>query len=250
MALRRVFVDEIRGGAAVVNGDRAHHLARVVRLRVGESVEITDRQQLFLAKVKSAEGRRVEFEVIERLETPARSFPIVLQMSIFKFARLEWIIEKAAELGVQSIVPVWAAHSEPGLVRAAAKRHARWQKIAEEAAQQSRRLTAPEVEGPASFQEAVASAKGPLRLLLDSDSRPLKDLLAAATVGAAAVGPSNDPAYLLVGPEGGWTDTEREQARAAGYECASLGAGILRAETAALSALSILIHLLPQPSPR
>jgi 16S rRNA (uracil1498-N3)-methyltransferase len=244
MALRRVFVETIRGDAAVVEGARAHHLARVVRLRPGESVEITDGQQLVLAEVKSAKGGQVEFAVLKRLETPASPFPIVLQMSIFKFARLEWIIEKASELGVRSIVPVAAGFSEGGLVRAASKRHDRWRKIAEEAAQQSRRLNAPEVEQPVSFQEALESARGPLRLFLDTGSRPLKDMRGGTENEA-----SDDPAYLLVGPEGGWMDTEREQARGAGYESVALGAGILRAETAAIAAVSILSHLLaPQPA--
>lgn len=82
-------------------------------------------------------------------------------------------------------------------------------------------------------------SKGSLRLFLDTESRLLKDLL-----GATASQASNDSVYLLVGPEGGWTDAERQQARAAGYESAGLGTGILRAETAALGALSILSHLL------
>lgn len=245
MALRRVFVEWIRGDAAGVGGSRAHHLARVARLRAGEAVEITDQQQLFLATVKTAGARHVEFKIVERLAAPAPPFPIVLQAAIFKFARFEWIIEKAAELGVRSIVPVAAGLSEGGLVQAAAKRRPRWQKIAEEGAQQSRRLASPPVEQILSFEQAIASAKGPLRLLLDSDSTPLKDLLSLTTTFDPEI-----PAYLLVGPEGGWTDSERDQARAAGYKPAGLGSSILRAETAALSALAVVTHLLPrQPAP-
>ena len=176
MALRRVFVEWIRENAAGVRGPRAHHLARVARLRKGEPVEITDHHQLFFAKVKSAANDQVEFEIVERLAVPPQPFPIVLQVAIFKFARLEWAIEKAVELGVESIVPVVAGCSERGLVQAAVKRCERWQKIAEEAAQQSRRLFAPEVQEPVSFEAAIAASAGPLRFFLDSDSTPLKDL--------------------------------------------------------------------------
>jgi 16S rRNA (uracil1498-N3)-methyltransferase len=250
MALRRIFVDWIRDGAAGVGGSRAHHLARVARLRAGEAVEITDQRELFLATVKTTAAGQVEFAVVEQLAAPAPPFPVVLQAAIFKFPRFEWIIEKAAELGVQRIVPIAAGFSERGLVQAAAKRRARWQKIAEEAAQQSRRLASPPVEEVCSLEQAIAGAAGPLRLFLDSNSPPLADLLRAATAAdAAALGEHcvGTPAYLLVGPEGGWTDSERERARAGGYQAAGLGSGILRAETAALAALAIVTHLLPAP---
>jgi 16S rRNA (uracil1498-N3)-methyltransferase len=242
MALRRVFVEWIRDDVAGVDGARAHHLGRVARLRPGELVEISDHQQLFLAKVKSVGGRRLEFEIVEPLPTPARPFPIVLQTSIFQFARFEWIIEKASELGIRSIVPVAAAFSERGLVKAARNRRLRWQRIAEEAAQQARRFAPPTVQEPASFEEAIEAAAGPLRLFLDSDATLLKDLL-----GSPQGDIGQDAAFLLVGPEGGWTDVERQQAQAAGYRSAGLGTGILRAETAALTAVAITAHLLAQP---
>lgn len=243
MALRRVFIEWMRDGVAGVSGARAHHLSRVARLRTGETVEITDQEKLFLAKVKSTGARRVEFDIVEPLPVPSRPFPIVLQASIFQFARFEWIVEKAAELGVHTIVPVAAAYSERGLVKAARKRRLRWLKIAEEGAQQSRRLAAPAVDEPVAFEEAILAGAGPLRLFLDSDSTPLKDLLASAE---GKIG--DHPAYILVGPEGGWTDEERQQAQSAGYRSAGLGIGILRAETAALTALAIASHILGQRS--
>lgn len=241
MALRRVFVEWMRDDAAGVSGARAHHLARVARLRTGETVEITDQEKLFLAKVKSASARRVEFDIVEPLPVPPQPFPIVLQASIFQFARFEWIIEKSTELGVSRIVPVIAGYSERGLVKASRKRRLRWQKIADEGAQQARRLAAPTVDEPVSFEDAIQSSAGPLRLFLDSGSPPLKDLLVAPDRKTG-----DQPAYLLVGPEGGWTDEERHQAKAVGYRSAGLGTGILRAETAALTALAIASHLLGQ----
>jgi 16S rRNA (uracil1498-N3)-methyltransferase len=241
MALRRIFVDWIRSDAAGVGGSRAHHLARVARLRAGETVEVTDQRQLFLAAVKSAGADQIEFEIIERLAAPAAPFPLVLQAAIFKFARFEWIIEKASELGVSRIVPVAAGLSERGLVQGAVKRLSRWRKIAEEAAQQSRRLSAPSVEEIHSFEQAIAAANGPLRLFLDSDAVPLKDVLSGIPKAGAGTA-----AYLLVGPEGGWTDAERVRARRAGYQPAALGSGILRAETAALAVIAIATHMLPR----
>jgi 16S rRNA (uracil1498-N3)-methyltransferase len=241
MALRRIFVEWIRDDVAGVEGARAHHLGRVARLRTGELVEVSDHERLFLAKVKSTGGRRVEFDIVEPLPTPARPFPIVLQASIFQFARFEWIIEKASEMGIRSIVPVASGFSERGLVTAARKRRLRWERIGEEAAQQARRFAPPAVEEPTPFEEAIGAAAGPLRLFLDSDSTLLKDLLAAPLENVTKA-----PAFLLVGPEGGWTDVERQQAQAAGYRSAGLGTGILRAETAALAAVAITTHILAQ----
>jgi 16S rRNA (uracil1498-N3)-methyltransferase len=239
MALRRVFVDWIRGDAAGVGGARAHHLTHVARLRTGERVEISDQRQLYVASVKTAGAEQVEFAILERLAAPAPPFPIVLQAAIFQFARFEWMLEKTSELGVGTIVPVATALSEKGLIQAAAKRVSRWRKIAEEAAQQSRRLSAPAVEDIQSFEQAIRFGRGPLRLLLDNDASALKHVLSGVPTGEEGYS-----AYLLVGPEGGWTDSERERARAAGYTPVGLGTGILRAETAALTAVAIAAHLL------
>jgi 16S rRNA (uracil1498-N3)-methyltransferase len=213
-------------------------------LRPGEQVEISDGKHAFLAQVKKAGAGQVELEVLGKLPVAAQPFPVILQVALFKFPRLEWLIEKATELGAASIVPVEATLSDRGLVHAAAKRRERWERIAEEAAQQSRRLAAPPVESAVSFDQAVATAQGPLRFLLDRDGELLKNSSALHQAGAD----SACRAYLLVGPEGGWTPAEREHAIAAGYQIAALGATILRAETAAAAALAILTHLLPQRS--
>jgi 16S rRNA U1498 N3-methylase RsmE len=104
---------------------------------------------------------------------------------------------------------------------------------------------ASKIPKPGTSEEAIGAAAGPLRLFLDSDSTLLKDLLASPQENA-----TKDPAFLLVGPEGGWTDVERQQAQAAGYRSASLGTGILRAETAALTAVAITTHILAQQPSR
>ncbi len=242
MALRRVFVESIRGTRAKVRSARAHHLRRVVRLRVGELVEISDRERLFLAAVSRSTGEEVEFEIRESLAQPASAPSIVLMMAVIKFARLEWTIEKATELGVSSIVPVAAARCEARLIRAAGKRHERWLRIAEEAAQQSRRLAPPSIEPPVPLREALPKHDAQLAIILDTDCPPLKD--AATSFQRETKRAQLESAVLLVGPEGGWTDAEREAGHIAGYQPASLGNLILRSETAAITALGVLGHLL------
>ena len=149
MALRRIFVESISNGSAVVAGPKAHHLHRVARLRPGEIVEVSDSRQAFVAEVKRSRAGEVEFSIREPIETPRPTARIAAGLAICKFARLELAMEKATELGVTSIVPLAAARSDKGLVQGASKRHERWERIAEEAAGQSRRLAPPVVEAPA-----------------------------------------------------------------------------------------------------
>jgi 16S rRNA (uracil1498-N3)-methyltransferase len=245
MAQRRVFVSSVLDRAASVEGPRARHLARVVRLRPGEQVEISDGQTLHLAKVAAAAESRVEFEILGELPAPEPGPAVTLQVAIFKFPRLEWLIEKATELGVESIVPVAAELSEKGLVQAAGKRVERWRRIAEEAALQSRRMAPPQIHEPLSFDELVANpTQAGCKLVLDTEAPPL-----AEQVGKQAAVPGQQPrASLLVGPEGGWTGRERRAAVEAGYTSVGLGPLVLRAETAAIAGLAILMHLLRRRS--
>src|SRR5205814_315828 len=106
-------------------------------------------------RIASIADARVEFDLGEEL--PAAALPnITVAISIFKFDRLEWAIEKITELGVASIVPVIARRSEPHLASAALKRVERWQRIAREASQQSRRVSVPEISAPQKLSEIVA----------------------------------------------------------------------------------------------
>ena len=242
MALRRVFVESIRGARARVRGPRAHHLRRVVRLRVGELVEISDRERLFLAAVSRSTGEEVEFEIRESLAQPASAPSIVLMMAVIKFTRLEWTIEKATELGVSSIVPVAADRCEARLIQAAGQRRERWLRIAEEAAQQSRRLAPPSIEPPMPLLEAFPKHDTQLAIILDTDCPPLRKAVAEFQMKTQPT--QLNSAVLLVGPEGGWTDAERAAAHSAGYRRASLGNLILRSETAAITSVGVLSQIL------
>jgi len=227
---RRFFVDEVRNGQAELNGDDARHLTRVLRVEPGQRYEISDNRNVYLAEIETARKERVIFRTLEKIEAPPELLRIVLYAALFKFDRFEWMIEKVTELGVAEIVPVETIRSERGLERAARKRVDRWRRIAVEASQQSRRAHLPEVHAPISFKEAL-SRPAEARYVLDEapGGMPL----------ARAVSPSAGAA-LLIGPEGGWTDEEREAFVASGWTRVSLGPLILRAETAAIAALAIV----------
>jgi 16S rRNA (uracil1498-N3)-methyltransferase len=234
MARRRFFVDEVRRGEAALDGDDAEHLTRVLRAEVGQQFEICDGARLYLSEIVEARKHSVRFRVLEELPAVEPAVRLSLLMSLIKFERFEWVVEKATELGVETIVPVQAERSDKGLELAARKRVERWRKIARAAGQQSHRVRLPEISPPVGLARALAF-EGRRIYLEEAPGSPL--LLKAVSKPNAG-----EAAAILVGPEGGWTDRERSQLVAASWEPVSLGPQILRAETAAIAAVAVLSH--------
>ncbi|MDX1984926.1 MAG: RsmE family RNA methyltransferase [Bryobacteraceae bacterium] len=233
MARRLFFVDGVHSGRAELTGGDAAHLTRVLRVEPGERYEISDNQRRYLAEVESARKSLVVFRVLETLPSPAPLLHLHLLAALVKFDRFEWVLEKAAELGVESITPVIAGRSEKGLDQAAPKRSERWKRILLESSQQCRRTTLPVLNPATTF--AGALAQDGLRLLLDEEATmPVLHALPAARH-------ATDGVFLLVGPEGGWTGQERQSAREALWQPVSLGPNILRAETAAAAAMAVIV---------
>jgi 16S rRNA (uracil1498-N3)-methyltransferase len=235
MARRRFFVDTFSNGLAELHGEDARHLTRVLRVEPGQRYEISDNQAVYLAEIAEARGERVVFRVIEPVAAPDPVVSITLLASIIKFDRFEWIVEKATELGVARIVPVAATRTEKGLFDASGKRTERWLRIAREASQQSRRVQMPEIPPAVRFERALAEIAD-YRCFLDELATP--SLLSTLPAERTAA----DRIAVLLGPEGGWTDAERQLAAASGWGAASLGPQILRTETAAVAALAILTN--------
>src|ERR1700722_11926643 len=119
MARRRFFVEEVRRGEAELQGEDAEHLTRVLRAETGQQYEICDGARLFLGEIVEARRRSGRFRIVEELAASEPELRIALLMSLIKFERFEWVVEKATELGVEKIVPVQAERSEHGLELAA-----------------------------------------------------------------------------------------------------------------------------------
>ncbi|MBS1857483.1 MAG: 16S rRNA (uracil(1498)-N(3))-methyltransferase [Acidobacteria bacterium] len=232
MARRRFFVDEIRSGSAELRGDEARHLTRVLRVEPGQRFEVSDNERAFLAEIAEARGEHVRFRILEPLASPPLPARVTLCAALIKFDRFEWIVEKATELGVERILPVEATRTERGLFEASRKRSERWQRIARESSQQSRRVRVPEILPAARFTEALGM-EAPHRFFLEEAEAPA--LLHEIPEER------QDTVALLLGPEGGWTDAERAAAHAAGWRAVSLGPLVLRAETAACAALAVVM---------
>lgn len=234
MAKRLFFVDRIHENQAELQGDDAHHLTRVLRIEKGDRMEISDNRQLALAEVVEAGKNRVRFQVLEHRTPAPLPSGVHLIPALFKFDHFEWMLEKAVELGVSRISPVVAEFSDRGLEAASAKRHERWLRLIREASQQCRRWQLPilDLATPLAAQLSPAG----LRLLLDEQPG------GTALVTAIGEAPAVESVHLLVGPEGGWAPDERSAALAAGWRRVTLGPTILRAETAGIAALAVLLQ--------
>ena len=205
----------------------------MLRVEPGQVFELSDNRCAYLAEVTEARGERVSFRVIEPIAAPDPVVSITLCAALIKFDRFEWAVEKATELGVARILPVEAARSEKGLLEASRKRQERWGRIAREAAQQSRRVSVPEILPAVRFPQALETEAEWRCFLEEASAPPLLQVLPEARSAA-------DRVAVLLGPEGGWTDGERQAATGAGWRTASLGTTVLRAETAATAALAVL----------
>ena len=235
MTRRRFIADEVEGDRAALLGEHATHLSKVLRAQIGQEFDIAADGSVRLGKIVNITNDRVEFLLREAVTPTAAQREVTLFLSIFKFDRMEWAIEKATELGVASIVPVIAHRTETHLASAAAKRVERWRRIAREAAQQSRRAAEPVISDLHNPKDAIAASQG-LRIVLSEHDSParvsLRQILHENPEG---------PLIIAIGPEGGWTEEEFEFFQKSGWLFASLGPTILRAETAAIAALAIAI---------
>lgn len=233
MTRRRWIADEVSGNRAALVDAHARHLAQVLRGRVGQEFDIAAGDLVRRGRITSIRDDRVEFELGDVV--PTASPPgLALVLSIFKFDRMEWAIEKCVELGASRIVPVVAQRTGAHLAKAAQKRVERWQRIARQASEQSRRASVPEISQPVFLQATVTLFGGARIVLAESEQQMmLKDALGASD-GAGEI-------TLAFGPEGGWTESELKLFEEAGWIAASLGSAVLRAETAVIAATAIAL---------
>ncbi len=234
----RFFIDYAPavGEAAVIEGADARHIGGALRMTVGEPLTLCDGGGTdYACTITAVEKERVTLSV--DAATPSTSEPtlaVTLYMGLPKGDKMELIIQKAVELGVTTIVPVATARCIVKLDgKDAAKKQARWQKIAAEAAGQSGRGIIPTVELPLSWKQALARfAEEKTLLCYEGGGAPIGTL----------VTPADTAISLVVGPEGGFDPAEVEAVTAVGGKIATLGPRILRCETAPLAAIAVLME--------
>jgi 16S rRNA (uracil1498-N3)-methyltransferase len=219
MTRRRWIAEHWDEATATIDGAQAEHLARVLRAEPG-----------------------TEADVVAELDADP-ALPVTLVMAVYKFDRMEWAIEKATELGVAAIAPVFARRTEKHLAQAAGKRAERWRRIAHEASQQARRSDVPVIHEPVDLAERVRAASVAARIVLAEQERTttLRHAIKEAIDAAKEEMPVLE---VAIGPEGGWAPAEEALFDDNGWRAVSLGPRILRAETAAIAALAVIASCL------
>ncbi len=243
--MKRVLVATLPDAAvpAILDPEEAHHLVQVLRARNGEKIEVLDGKGAKIAAEIELLGKgkaKLHARGEALRDVRLNSLPIVLEMAILKGEAMEWTVEKACELGVRHFVPVVCAHAVVQVDRKGPQFYQeRWQKIADQSLKQSGRLERMIVEEPISLESLVAKPRG-LRLWADettrADSPHIFEALASASTETRLAGVS-----ILVGPEGGWSDAERALLSRSECRSTTLGPWVLRAETAALFATSLVV---------
>ncbi len=221
-----------------ISGPLLHHLRQSLRLQRGEILSVTnDRGLRYRTEITEITGQALLARILDWASAPTRTGPsLILAQALLKGEKMDWVVQKATELGADRIAPVMASHT---VVKPRADRvdHqvARWQRIALEAAQQSERWSVPVVDEPAAVHQLAARYEGAAtKLLLAERSSGASLTTVKSALGAA------DTVLLVIGPEGGWNEEEVRLAKEQGFQTITLGPRILRAETAAIAAISIL----------
>ena len=242
MTRRRWIADTWDEATASIAGNQAAHLIRVLRAQPGMEFDVVAGGRVYHSVLAGIAGDTVRFNLVAELQADP-ALPVTLLLSVFKFDRMEWAFEKATELGAACIVPMIARRTEKHLAQAAAARVDRWRRVALEASKQSRRSDVLRVEDPIPVKAAVKLQPEAVRLVLAEQER--STTLHHALQQILANADDEMPAILMAaGPEGGWTAEEEALFDAENWKPVSLGPRILRAETAAITAMAVAAALL------
>ncbi|MDA8161610.1 MAG: 16S rRNA (uracil(1498)-N(3))-methyltransferase [Desulfobacteraceae bacterium] len=229
-----------RGERIDLDGGEARHIARVLRLKTDSLVNLVNGiGGMTPARIVKIGKASVTFEI--EAETIIRDdrLPIELIVGIIKGERMDWLIQKATELGVSAIRPVLTRHTVVGLDDDKRySRTTRWQEIAMQALKQCKGLTSPSIYPVSTLSEAVLSVQASGTRLFLSESCDEKGIIQAWRQS------DEPPATVAIGPEGGFSDEEQTMFKRSGFTPASLGKRTLRSETAAIAAIAVLGSLI------
>lgn len=224
----------------VVKGDVCHHITRVLRMRVGESLRFSDNENYYyegtisVINKDSVEVAIDDYYTIE--DEPQLS--VTLIQCLPRGDKMDQILQKATELGVKSVIPAESENSQVRLKNKGAEKQSRWQKIVNSAAEQCGRGKIPVVHMPCSLKEALGSLAENTEILFcyereeNNSFRKTAEMLKAKTKNIA----------LVIGPEGGFSEREAEAIIGAGGHSVTMGSRILRTETAGPTALAVLMY--------
>lgn len=242
MTANRFFIDKnsIQYGFVFLYGKEHNHLSRVVRKKPGDEVYLFDEAgNTYLAKIQSVHKDQTKLSIVEKLIPKKKGVDIILGQAMLKIKKMELILQKATELGVHTFIPIKAERTIIKIKDNGKQKLERWKKISLSAAKQSGRSDLMKIEHPASIQEVVTEFGTSFKILLtEKAEKNLREIILIPFFTGRGDSEIPSSTIILVGPEGGWTEKEEEYIVKHGYTPACLGDLVLRAETAAISAIS------------
>jgi 16S rRNA (uracil1498-N3)-methyltransferase len=213
------------GDSVELGGEEFHHAVRVHRSRAGEEVELFDgRGKGFVGRIDTIGKTSARIEILDPAPSRELTLELTLCLALIQPDKFELVLQKGTELGVHRFVPLITDRAEVRPERLNPKRE-RWEKLVLEAAKQSGRASLPALDGPQTFASAVH--RDSLRIVFDAEAEP------------TPLPPTVESLSLFIGPEGGWSDEELALASEAGCAFRRLGPRRLRAETAAIAAVTM-----------
>jgi 16S rRNA (uracil1498-N3)-methyltransferase len=245
--MRRFFVpsEALQEKTAVIRGDDALHLNHVLRLRPGDEVELFDGTgSICRAVIDTVGSAAASVSIVSRFRSSRESpLAITLAVGFLKDKKMDALMRQLTELGIRRFLPFFCRRSVPRPDgERLEKRRGRWEKIAREAVKQCRRGYVPEISPVMNFAEMISEGR----------TEPCKFFFwenGTEAIPTSLAGKTPESTFLVVGPEGGFTEAEAESAREAGYRIAALGPRILRAETAAVAVCATVQYLLGDMGP-
>lgn len=247
MRIPRIYTSQpLAGGEELLLEERAaHYLGQVLRMRVGrELVLFNGDGSQYAARLTGVDKKHIRCQLDQQQSGTCPPSPVntTLAIGISKGDRMDWVIQKATELGVTAIAPLYTERVDVKLnTQRQEKKQRHWQQVMISACEQSGRCDLVEIADPAplaDWLEHHASAMDDLRLVLHPDDKGEPNTELARRWS----GPTPPGVQLLVGPEGGLEDSEVARCKELGFHCLQLGPRVMRTETAPLTALSILQH--------
>ena len=238
--------EQIQGNRIIISGKDVNHIKNVLRMKNGEEINVKtgmDGKEYRCGILEFTEDEvicELYFIKEEDVELPVK---VYLFQGLPKSDKMEWIIQKAVELGVYEIIPVASKRAVVKLDEKKAKsKVARWQGISEAAAKQSKRAVIPQVTLPMSFREALAYCRNMDVKLIPYELAKNMDQTRKAIEGIG----KNQSVAVFIGPEGGFAEEEIKEAKEAGMLPITLGKRILRTETAGMCILAFLLYQLEE----
>ncbi len=243
MTSNRFFIQkkQIKTPRAVLTGNEHHHLSRVVRKKAGDMVYLfTENGENFTARIDEIDSSKTFLTILKKEPKNETGIKITLASSLVKSKSLELILQKSIELGVSCFTPVITERSVVNISGKTDKKVKRWNRIAVEASKQCRRTSLPVIEAPVPLNRLLEKCQSELKIFLDEKGGEYLKRLVFHQKNRKQKPPQS--VIILIGPEGGWTQKEKQDIVHHGFKAVSLGANVLRTETAAIACVSIISH--------